>query len=116
MSQDSLNFDHETRGWVDLIPSRVPRPKLTTQVDTKWLVIGAGLSRTLELFRDLYCSYFMLKRLFSPTPFTSIVSAFFARRLAIWGSVKEKVIKRILSRGGLRRDKTFSLQRSSGQK
>ena len=49
MSQDSLNFDHETRGWVDLIPSRVPRPKLTSQVDTKWLVIGAG-------FTGLSCS------------------------------------------------------------
>ncbi|MEC7596328.1 MAG: FAD-dependent oxidoreductase, partial [Pseudomonadota bacterium] len=44
MSRDSLKFDHETKGWVDLIPSRKPRPKLTSQLDTKWLVIGAGFT------------------------------------------------------------------------
>ena len=49
MSQDSFNFDHETRGWVDLIPSRVSRPKLTSQLDVKWLIIGAG-------FTGLSCS------------------------------------------------------------
>ncbi len=44
MSQDNLNFDHETRGWVDLIPHRKPQPILNTNIDTRWLVIGAGFT------------------------------------------------------------------------
>ena len=42
MNQTHHNFDQETKGWVDLIHPREPRPELTTQIDTKWLVIGAG--------------------------------------------------------------------------
>tara|TARA_Y100000758_G_scaffold81033_2_gene54870 strand:+ start:2859 stop:4172 length:1314 start_codon:yes stop_codon:yes gene_type:complete len=42
VSQYSLKFDHETRGWVDLIPLRKPQPNLTSNLDTRWLVIGAG--------------------------------------------------------------------------
>ncbi|MBT7438592.1 MAG: FAD-binding oxidoreductase, partial [Thiotrichales bacterium] len=42
MSQYSLKFDHETRGWVDLIPLRKPQPNLTSNLDARWLVIGAG--------------------------------------------------------------------------
>ena len=44
MSQDNLNFDHETRGWVDLIPNRKPQPILNSNLDTRWLVIGAGFT------------------------------------------------------------------------
>jgi len=44
VSQDNLNFDHETRGWVDLIPHRKPQPILNTNIDTRWLVIGAGFT------------------------------------------------------------------------
>ena len=44
MSQGNINFDHETRGWVDLIPPRSPRPKLTSNLEAKWLVIGAGFT------------------------------------------------------------------------
>ena len=44
MSQDNLNFDHETRGWVDLIPHRKPQPILNSNLDTRWLVIGAGFT------------------------------------------------------------------------
>ncbi len=44
MSQDNLNFDHETRGWVDLIPRRKPQPILNSNLDTRWLVIGAGFT------------------------------------------------------------------------
>ena len=44
MSQGNINFDHETRGWVDLIPPRNPRPKLTSNLEAKWLVIGAGFT------------------------------------------------------------------------
>jgi len=42
VSQYSLKFDHETRGWVDLIPLRKPQPNLTSNLDARWLVIGAG--------------------------------------------------------------------------
>ena len=44
MAQGNINFDHETRGWVDLIPPRSPRPKLTSNLEAKWLVIGAGFT------------------------------------------------------------------------
>ena len=44
MAQGNINFDHETRGWVDLIPPRNPRPKLTSNLEAKWLVIGAGFT------------------------------------------------------------------------
>jgi len=44
MSLNNAIFDHETRGWVDLIPSRKPQTKLTTNLETKWLVIGAGFT------------------------------------------------------------------------
>jgi len=44
VSQDNLNFDHETRGWVDLIPRRKPQPILNSNLDTRWLVIGAGFT------------------------------------------------------------------------
>ena len=44
MAQDNINFDHETRGWVDLIPPRSPRPKLTSNLEAKWLIIGAGFT------------------------------------------------------------------------
>ena len=44
MNQDNLNFDHETRGWVDLIPHRKPQSILNSNLDTKWLVIGAGFT------------------------------------------------------------------------
>ena len=44
MSKNHLNFDHETKGWVDLIQPRAPRPKLTSHIDTRWLVIGAGFT------------------------------------------------------------------------
>ena len=44
MSQDNLNFDHETKGWVDLIPHRKPQPILNSNLDTRWLVIGAGFT------------------------------------------------------------------------
>jgi len=44
VSQDNLNFDHETRGWVDLIPHRKPQPILNSNLDTRWLVIGAGFT------------------------------------------------------------------------
>ena len=44
MSKNHLNFDHETKGWVDLIQPREPRPKLTSHIDTNWLVIGAGFT------------------------------------------------------------------------
>jgi len=42
VSQYSLKFDHETRGWVNLIPLRKPQPNLTSNLDARWLVIGAG--------------------------------------------------------------------------
>ena len=44
MAQSNINFDHETRGWVDLIPPRSPRPKLTSNLEAKWLIIGAGFT------------------------------------------------------------------------
>ena len=44
MSLNNAIFDHETRGWVDLIPSRKPQAKLTTNLEAKWLVIGAGFT------------------------------------------------------------------------
>ena len=44
MSQGNINFDHETRGWVDLIPPRSPRLKLTSNLEAKWLIIGAGFT------------------------------------------------------------------------
>jgi len=44
MSLNNAIFDHETRGWVDLIPSRKPQAKLTTDLEAKWLVIGAGFT------------------------------------------------------------------------
>ena len=44
MAQGNINFDHETRGWVDLIPPRSPRPKLTSNLEAKWLIIGAGFT------------------------------------------------------------------------
>jgi len=44
VSQDNLNFDHETKGWVDLIPHRKPQPILNSNLDTRWLVIGAGFT------------------------------------------------------------------------
>jgi len=44
VNQDNLNFDHETRGWVDLIPHRKPQSILNSNLDTKWLVIGAGFT------------------------------------------------------------------------
>ena len=44
MSLNNAIFDHETRGWVDLIPSRKPQTKLTTNLEAKWLVIGAGFT------------------------------------------------------------------------
>ena len=44
MNQTHHNFDQETKGWVDLIHPREPRSELTTQIDTKWLVIGAGFT------------------------------------------------------------------------
>ncbi len=44
MSLNNADFDHETRGWVDLIPSRKPQAKLTTNLEAKWLVIGAGFT------------------------------------------------------------------------
>ena len=44
MSQGNINFDHEARGCVDLIPPRSPRPKLTSNLDAKWLIIGAGFT------------------------------------------------------------------------
>ncbi len=44
MSQGNINFDHETRGWVVLIPPRSPRPKLTSNLEAKWLIIGAGFT------------------------------------------------------------------------
>ena len=44
MSQLSLKFDHETKGWADLIPRRNPQSNLTSNIDTRWLVIGAGFT------------------------------------------------------------------------
>ena len=44
MSLNNNVFDHETRGWVDLILSRKPQEKLTTNLEAKWLVIGAGFT------------------------------------------------------------------------
>jgi len=44
MSLNNAIFDHETRGWVDLITPRLPKPKLTSNLDAKWLVIGAGFT------------------------------------------------------------------------
>jgi len=44
MSLNNAIFDHETRGWVDLITPRIPKPKLTSNLDAKWLVIGAGFT------------------------------------------------------------------------
>ena len=44
MRQANPIFDNETRGWVDLIPPRQSRPKLTSDLEAKWLVIGAGFT------------------------------------------------------------------------
>jgi heterodisulfide reductase subunit A-like polyferredoxin len=44
VSQLSLKFDHETKGWADLIPQRNPQSNLTSNIDTRWLVIGAGFT------------------------------------------------------------------------
>ena len=44
MNQTHHNFDQETKGWVDLIHPRESRPELTSKIDTKWLVIGAGFT------------------------------------------------------------------------
>ncbi|MDC1449578.1 FAD-binding oxidoreductase [Candidatus Thioglobus sp.] len=37
-------FDNETLGWVDLIPPRQSRPKISYDLEAKWLVIGAGFT------------------------------------------------------------------------
>jgi len=44
VSQLNLKFDHETRGWADLILHRKSQSNLTSNIDTKWLVIGAGFT------------------------------------------------------------------------
>jgi glycine/D-amino acid oxidase-like deaminating enzyme len=44
MCQANPIFDNETRGWVDLIPPRQSRPKLISDLESKWLVIGAGFT------------------------------------------------------------------------
>ena len=45
MSLNITVFDHETRGWVDLIPSRKPQAKLTTNLEAKWLRIDFSWSQ-----------------------------------------------------------------------
>ena len=44
MGQANPIFDNETLGWVDLIPPRQPRPKISSDLEAKWLVIGAGFT------------------------------------------------------------------------
>ena len=44
MVQANPIFDNETRGWVDLVPARKSKPKLTSSLEAKWLVIGAGFT------------------------------------------------------------------------
>ncbi|MDB4099647.1 FAD-dependent oxidoreductase, partial [Candidatus Thioglobus sp.] len=44
MSQANPIFDNETKGWVDLVPVRQSQPKLISNLEAKWLVIGAGFS------------------------------------------------------------------------
>ena len=44
MSVNKAIFDHETRGWVDLIPRRVAKQNLSSDLKTKWLVVGAGFT------------------------------------------------------------------------
>ena len=44
MSSPSINFDHETAGWVDLIPVRTANASLETNISANWVVIGAGFT------------------------------------------------------------------------
>ena len=44
MAQANPIFDNETKGWVDLVPARQSQPKLTSNLEAKWLVIGAGFT------------------------------------------------------------------------
>ncbi len=44
MSPRSANFDHETAGWVDLIPPRKRTPSLASNIRANWVVIGAGFT------------------------------------------------------------------------
>ena len=44
MGQANPIFDNETLGWVDLIPPRQSRPKISSDLEAKWLVIGAGFT------------------------------------------------------------------------
>ena len=44
MNQTHHNFDQETKGWVDLIHPREPSKRLTTDLDARWVIIGAGFT------------------------------------------------------------------------
>ena len=44
MGQANPIFDNETLGWVDLIAPRQSRPKISSDLEAKWLVIGAGFT------------------------------------------------------------------------
>ncbi|AXE62385.1 FAD-binding oxidoreductase [Candidatus Thioglobus sp. NP1] len=44
MGQANPIFDNETLGWVDLIPPRQSQPKISSDLEAKWLVIGAGFT------------------------------------------------------------------------
>lgn len=44
MGQANPIFDNETLGWVDLIPPRQSRPRISSDLEAKWLVIGAGFT------------------------------------------------------------------------
>ena len=46
MAQTNPIFDNETKGWVDLVPARQSQPKLTSNLEAKWLVIGVRLYRS----------------------------------------------------------------------
>ena len=44
MKQTHHNFDQETKGWVDLIHPREPSKRLTTDLDARWVIVGAGFT------------------------------------------------------------------------
>ena len=44
MNQTHHNFDQETKGWVDLIHPREPSKRLTTDLDARWVIVGAGFT------------------------------------------------------------------------
>ena len=44
MKQTHHNFDQETKGWVELIHPGEPSKTLTTDLDARWVIIGAGFT------------------------------------------------------------------------